>query len=204
MSKKYQKGSTPYRVLKLQSGEELITKIGGKKADKIILDNPMIIKSSTQSDMFGRTKEIFFLRKWICGTSSNIIKIPESFIISWNSPSKEVSYMYSMEEEHEKMEKNKEVNPIKNMPSHLQALLDELEKTKDKSDFVFMNMALPPELAKELFEDGLLDMNDDDQILDFDEEDINDHLYTGEDTSDPNYGNRWTDWNPDPLGDEYN
>ena len=96
MNKRCRKESTPYRVLKLQSGEEVITKIGGRKSDKIILNNPMIIKSSTQSDMFGRTKEIIFLRKWICGTSNTVTKIPESFIISWNTPSKELTYMYSM------------------------------------------------------------------------------------------------------------
>ena len=68
-----------------------------------------------------------------------------------------------------------------------------------------MNMALPPDLAKELFEDGLFDIDDiDDEEDEFLDKEVNDHLYTGDDMKDPDYGNRWTDWNPNPRDDEYN
>ena len=69
-----------------------------------------------------------------------------------------------------------------------------------------MNMALPPELAREFFEEGLFEMDffdEDENEEDFLKE-INDQLYTGEEKNDPDYGNRWTDWNPNPLDDEYN
>jgi hypothetical protein len=211
MNHKYNKENrnSSYRILKLQSGEEIIAKISGRKTNKIILDKPMLIKSSTQSDMFGRTKEIIFLRKWICGTTSETTNVPENFILSWHTPSKEVMYMYNMEAEMDKMKdsdpwKPKNINPQKN--DYLQSLLDDLQKDKDSGDFVFMNMALPPDLAKELFEDGgLFDIEDDDDDDDdfMDEEEVNEHLYTGDDIKDPDYGNRWTDWNPDPSNDEY-
>jgi len=209
MNHKYNKENrkSSYRILKLQSGEEIIAKINGRKTNKIILDKPMVIKSSTQSDMFGRTKEIIFLRKWLCGTTTETANIPENFIMSWHTPSKEVMYMYDMESEMDKMKgPPKNMNPYKN--DYLQSLLDDLQKNKDNpNDFIFMNMALPPDLAKELFEESIFgddDEEDDDDLLDDLEEGINDHLYTGDDMKDPDYGNRWTDWNPDPNDDEYN
>ena len=74
------------------------------------------------------------------------------------------------------------------------------------SNSIFMSMMLPPDFIKNLIDEGYLDMDDIDfpenDISDFYEE-INDHQYTGEDVNDPDYGNRWTDWNPDPLSDEY-
>ena len=74
---------------------------------------------------------------------------------------------------------------------------------------IFMSMMLPPDFIKNLIEEGYLDLDElddfdypEDDIGDFYEE-INDHKYTGEEKTDPDYGNRWTDWNPDPLSDEY-
>ena len=63
--------SSSYRVLKLQSGEEIIAKIKGKEGEKVILENPMIFTTQLRSTPFGQTQEITFLKDWL----ANIKKI---------------------------------------------------------------------------------------------------------------------------------
>ena len=89
--------NSSYRILKLQSGEEIIAKIKGKERGRIILDNPMIFKTTTKNDMFGQTNEITFLKDWLANTSSTTIDIPENFIVSWLKPSSNVTRLYDIE-----------------------------------------------------------------------------------------------------------
>ena len=181
--------NSSYRVLKLQSGEELIAKIKGRHKTKIILDTPMIFQTTSRSDMFGQTKEITFLKDWLSNTSEDTIAIPENFIISWLKPSYNVTKLYDIERKLKTEDK----------------LRDKLKDNGEDKPF-FMHMMIPPDMVKDLFEQGLLDDIMDDELedrIDAFHEEVNDHKYTGDDTNDPNYGNRWTDWNPDPNNDEY-
>ena len=88
-------------------------------------------------------------------------------------------------------------------------------KDTDKNDqYVFMHMMLPPDALKDMMDSGLFDLDDlEDDLLDqLENGDIedsifgetNDDLYTGEDVSSPEYGNRWTDWDPNPFNNDYN
>ena len=52
--------------------------------------------------------------------------------------------------------------------------------------------------------DDIFDDDDDDDDDPAAHKEINEHKYTGDQNKeDPNYGNRWTDWNPNPNDDEY-
>ena len=71
-----------------------------------------------------------------------------------------------------------------------------------------MSMMLPPEALMTLVEAGIIDEED---VLDLIES-LNGNFnnkkskYTGDDEKrqkEEDFGNRWTDWNPDPLSDEY-
>ncbi len=86
--------SSSYRVLKLQSGEEIIAKIKGKEGEKIILENPMIFTTQLRSTPFGQTQEITFLKDWLSNIKKDTVKIPENFIVTWNSPTSDVSKLY--------------------------------------------------------------------------------------------------------------
>jgi len=214
--------NSSYRVLKLKSGEEIIAKIKGKKEGKIVLEKPMVFKTTTRNDMFGHSKEITFLKNWLSNTASDVTAIPENFIISWLVPSQDVTRLYDIERNNKKPRRpraNKEI-PNSHNPFHskevLNRILEELKKMDNdesmnnpafnpfdmEDKFVFMHMMLPPEIVKEMFEEGLLDFNMEEEE-DFSEE-INEDQYTGEQTNDPDYGNRWTDWNPNPFTEEYN
>jgi len=90
----------------------------------------------------------------------------------------------------------------------LKDIYNDLNKKKSDDDCIFMhmNMMLPPDLLRELFEEGSFNL-DDIEFTEEDEEYFNNSIhyneYTGEDINSPNYGNRWTDWHPDPNNDEY-
>jgi hypothetical protein len=211
--------NSSYRVLKLKSGEEIIAKIKGKKEGKVVLEKPMVFKTTTRNDMFGHSKEITFLKNWLSNTASDVTAIPENFIISWLVPSQDVTRLYDMERNNKKPRTTKEM-PETNDPLYnkevLNKILEELKNMDDNESmnnppfnpfdmgdkFVFMHMMLPPDIVKEMFEEGLLDF---DMVNEEDfSEEINEDKYTGEQTNDPDYGNRWTDWNPDPFTEEYN
>ena len=226
--------SSSYRVLKLQSGEEIIAKIKGKKGEKIILENPMVFTTQLRSNPFGQTQEITFLKDWLINTEKDTVKIPENFIVTWNSPSTDVAKLYDAERKNKSFRDYKKSSTNPNENNALDKILEDLKKLEDQIDeaennvrpsfpvdspapfppehpknSIFMSMMLPPDFIKNLIEEGYLDLDDlndldypEDDIGDFYEE-INDHKYTGEEKTDPDYGNRWTDWNPDPLSDEY-
>ncbi len=216
-----------YRVLKLQSGEEIIAKVKGKEKGRIILDCPMIFKTTTKSDMFGQTNEVTFLKDWLSNTTSNSIGIPENFIISWLKPTMNVTRLYDIERNIKQSdhENKKEImKPYPKPPSQknsssninfdeLLKNIDELKKDTDENPPLddktfFMHMMIPPDMVKDLFENGLLEdivesHIDDIDDIDFFNEEINEDEYTGDEKDHPNFGNRWTDWNPDPLDGEY-
>jgi hypothetical protein len=215
-----------YRILKLSSGEEIITKIVGKDKGKIIIENPMIFKTTFRPDMFGQSKEITFLGDWLSNTTSKVTKISEEFIMNWLTPTKEVAHLYDLEQTKRNKDipkpksssKNPWAQPLDKPNGDLFSMLDELMKdTKDtdKNDqYVFMHMMLPPDALKDMMDSGLFDLDDlEDDLLDqLENGDIedsifgetNDDLYTGEDVSSPEYGNRWTDWDPNPFNNDYN
>tara|TARA_R110001583_G_scaffold187840_1_gene349390 strand:+ start:912 stop:1556 length:645 start_codon:yes stop_codon:yes gene_type:complete len=212
--------NSSYRVLKLQSGEEIIAKIKGKEKGKIILDTPMIFQTTSRSDMFGQEKEITYLKDWLSNTSENTISIPENFIVSWLRPTSNVTRLYDIErniKQDEFVKKTKPKKPNSTGPLDMDSLLEALDSLKNdldndgntppnKNNSFFMHMMIPPDMVKELLEQGMLEDlidDDDDDIDDFYEE-VNDHKYTGDQNKDdPNYGNRWTDWNPDPNDHDY-
>lgn len=225
--------NSSYRVLKLQSGEEIIAKIKGRDKGKIILDNPMLFTTTTRSDPFGKAKEITYLKDWLANAVEDTIRIPETFIVSWLKPSPNVTKLYDIERNIKQEDeifggkfppvvgpgKKPKSPPTFDMDSLLDAI-DSLGKNMDsdpdnpktnnpKDNSFFMHMMIPPEMVRELFEQGLMDLDDvfddddDDEISEFYEE-VNEHKYTGDQNKDdPNYGNRWTDWNPNPNDDEY-
>jgi hypothetical protein len=220
-----------YRILKLISGEEIITRIIGKDNGKIVVENPMVFKTTYRSDAFGQSKEITFLGDWLSNTNSKITKISEGYIMNWLTPTKEVAHLYDLEQNRKLNNISKPKNPKQgdkwpnvwgpsgppNVNNDLLDMIDEFVKeTKENTDknekYVFMHMMLPPDAIKEMMDSGLFDMDDleedlfnhfDDGIEEGSYGEVNDDLYTGDDHSHPNFGNRWTDWDPNPFDDDY-
>ena len=68
---------TSYRILKLRSGEDIITKILGQKKGKYIIERPMIFKSTIVFDEFGQKRDITILKDWLQFTNEISAEIPK-------------------------------------------------------------------------------------------------------------------------------
>jgi len=93
-----------YRILKLKSGEELITKIVGQKKGKYILERPMVFKSSLIMDNRGRQREITVLKNWLQFTEDIVTEIPKDFVATFLVPDPTSSELYDLEKEREDAE----------------------------------------------------------------------------------------------------
>lgn len=195
--------SPKYRILKLQSGEEIITRITKREKGKVSMELPMAFHSVLMSDPYtGMQKEITILKDWVSYTSDKYVKIPESLVIAYSDPMKEAVSLY--EKEKEKKEKSKGKREIKNLDSFKKdmqrdaqaGIQDIMNKMMDQIPFDEINPDDIDKAMNDIFggpEGAELEFEIEFQVG----EEISSDS-TEEDTNHPDYGNRWTDWSQDP------
>ena len=207
--------NSDYRLLKLKSGEEIVTKIIGQKKDSITVQRPYEFHNMMIADPIGRKKEVTVLKDWLRHSSQIKTIIPKDFIVSFLEPDSDVIQLYedskkSVRNLMSELMKDKfdndysednmdDIDQISGMPNK--------DKGKDK-EFVVMNMIFPPSIIQKFIENGFLDP---DEIMDLvDDEDFGMRTFTDKDTSDEtdreDFGSQWTDytWNPNDLLDSDN
>jgi len=92
---------TPYRILKLRSGEQL-TRIRGEEKGKLILERPMIFMTRTMMDPYlGRQRELTILKNWLSHTNEIHTKIPKDHIATFLIPNSDIIELYTLEMEKE-------------------------------------------------------------------------------------------------------
>lgn len=114
--------NTNYRILKLKSGEELITKIVGQKQNKMILERPMVFKSLMYQDEYGRKKELTVLKNWLTHSTQNVTEIPKDHIAIFLEPESMVVKLYDLEKEKEDTTgeiQKKITGDVDNQPPHI-------------------------------------------------------------------------------------
>lgn len=196
------KMNNSYRILKLASGDELITRITKRENGKVSMESPMIFRTIILSDPYtGMQKEITILKDWVLYTSDKYVKIPEDQIISYNTPLEEAILLY------EKEKSNKD-NPkkVNNMDSYKKDMNNYMKKFIDGIIENAENMMNPGDGNKNLA-DIFNSINGLEPGGDFDLEWEVEYMFPQEEISDettenefnhPDYGNRWTDWSSDP------
>ena len=198
-----------YRILKLRSGEQIITEIKSS-GKKFRVKRPMAMRSGVAMDPLGGQKEFVILRDWLQHTQEIETSIPEDFIVTILRPSKEMSEMYDEEKE------RADVNPImsNNMDIFNGTSFEELKKTiqdeldniqeleegdsstmKGKEEFIVMSLSLNFESLKKLFDVGVINEDDFSEIArSFGE--TNHEEISGEKKYTKGDGTEWTDWSP--------
>tara|TARA_Y100000310_G_scaffold254628_1_gene261730 strand:- start:119 stop:826 length:708 start_codon:yes stop_codon:yes gene_type:complete len=178
--------NSPYRILKLRSGEEIITRIVGKQRGKFILERPMIFKTSYMIDPLGRQKEVTILRNWLQYTDQIKMSIPEDHVASFIKPDESSEHLYDLEKEREDIDPTENTIKFQNdsddknesffsdmtnsimqalgFPSESESEKEEEDTDKDlppelqdMNDFIMMNMIVPPSVFQNLIDNGLLD-----------------------------------------------
>lgn len=196
--------SNSYRIIKLKSGDDVITKIKGRENGKLIVETPMIFKSTIITDFTGIPKEVTVLQKWAKYANNKEVKIPEDFILTYLTPMDEAVQLYNLEKNKERKESSlkKQFPPMNN--EIIKKLLDDLVDFKSNTgpnDTVFKFIGSEKDM-EELFDKFDIDIDFInspffDEEMDYPFEEINEDEYTGDDVNHPDYGNRWTDWDSD-------
>lgn len=83
------------RLLKLRSGEEILTQIVGKKRGKIVVSRPLKINSSIVADPFsGVKRNMIFMNDWLGSSNEIQADIPTDFIVLNLTPDPDMIKLY--------------------------------------------------------------------------------------------------------------
>ena len=217
------KKKTPYRMMKLRSGDEVIARIVGQTKKKLILERPMQVKVGSVLES-GMRKDVVLLRNWVQFSEGERAEIPLDWVAMFMKPDDDIVYMYDNEKRKED-EFRKHLDEVENDEEAAKGVLEnflkmitaskeqkekeELEEKANKFDpknliepgSVMMNIAIPPEIFMEIISNGMLDNFDLGAMMGGEvEEDEDEDEYVDEGLSDkhtPNGdGTNWTDWSP--------
>ena len=90
-----------YKILKLRSGEEIITSIVGQRKQKFIVERPFTLQNTHYLDMTGVPRDIVRLRSWLKYSNQNTVHIPKDHIATFLDPDENISRLYDVEKERE-------------------------------------------------------------------------------------------------------
>lgn len=189
-----------YRILKLKSGEEIITRIMKREQGKVSMEIPMSFRVILMADPYtGNQREVTVLRDWITYTSDKFIKIPEDIVISYSAPRKEAIDLYE-KEKIRKDENEKNPKQIKNLDSVKKDMENEFNKFLDNMlDNAKKYNPTDEQTLADIFNSigGIGDEFEIEWEIEIPAEEISDET-TETEINHPDYGNRWTDWSSDP------
>lgn len=192
---------TPFKVLKLRSGDDIVARIikDDHAKKKLRLERPMVLKTMHYVEPTrGDKRETIVLYDWLKVTTSNHIDIPKDHILAIFDANPDIAQAYDMQ-------KRLEDNP---------SLIQKLNQPQAKNQFPF-NIDRIMKIVEEKM--NMMQEEEDEDIeeeLEFgpgiDFEDIKDMLNDArrkggkrqieivddEDKSHPDYGTRYTDWSP--------
>ena len=155
-----------YRILKLRSGEQLITAIKGQSGSKYVLERPMIFKTMSVYDAFGQQKEVTVLKDWLSFTNEIQTKIPKDHVASFLTPAEEAIDLYEIEKEKQDIfptptKINKyNMNPNKNSDSKLEEELKMIDLFNKLNQNLKNGSQEPVNLNDEDLEDGFDPLQD--------------------------------------------
>jgi len=215
------------KILKLKSGEEVISVLSESKG-KYTLDNPMLFRSTTLMDHMGRPYDMTTLKDWLYNSDQKSISIPRSHVASLVEPSEKCRTMYLQQltnlsavasevvTEEDRAEAEKEMEEMFNElfekfgpggevpdPKTAPFADEETEIGMEKMDgkqMIYMSMVFPPEMIMNLITSGILDPRDIQKMI---KEVKKKNKFTGDEKERKDFGNKFSDWNPDPNSDDY-
>lgn len=100
----------------------------------------------------------------------------------------------------------KMIEDMLNIPEE-ESNLKELAKHEKGDKMVFMNLVFSPDVIVELLRSGVLNRKEFGEMINHltnnNGEGMNPSKFTGNKKNKKNFGNDWTDWNPDPSSEDY-
>ena len=182
-----------YRILKLRSGESLITKIAGKKNGRLIVENPMLMNITSLADPFsGVRREVLTLQNWLEYSSQNKIEIPEDWIALFLTPDSQAIRLYETEMKQSQIS-------VEELMKKQKEQMDKMKEEWNMDDLsqIMMSFQIDENMFKRLVEEGILEGDE----MEFEEIDgSHDDLQINEpprNGDEEDFGNHWRDWSGD-------
>ena len=160
---------TPYRILKLRSGDDIITRIKGKSGGKLLIERPMQMKVTTQITPAGMRRDVLILRDWLDHTNESDTKIPEDWVATFLTPDTPTVDLYLKQKEADdlnppydnvaELPEPPQATPPKNILEEdmiRDALTRKMMEQQRFQDFIQMNMAIPPQVFMQMINQGIL------------------------------------------------
>ena len=186
---------TPFKVLKLRSGDDVVARLIKNTKEFIRLERPMVIKVMHYVEpMQGSKKETIVLYDWMKMTTSNHIDMPRDHVLGIFDANPDIVDAYDMQK---RIEDNpsliNKINPQRNPGPGFH--IDKIMKIVEER----MNAMQEDDIEEEIEFEAGIDFEDIKEML-------NDARKKGgkkqieivdeEDTTHPDYGTRYTDWSP--------
>lgn len=167
------------KLLRLVSGEFIISKIVGSTKNEFFLDRPMTITGFTSMGSVGEfgmiQKQYMCLNNWMEYSIENTVKIRRDFVIAISKPEQKIIEAYDIQKEHEDIDASDKYKKLQITESLLEDYDDLAEKLSEDQ----LNR-----LVQGILED-LENFGSVEDIIEYDEDD-----------SRPDYGMKWQDWSP--------
>tara|TARA_Y100000310_G_C20435481_1_gene693525 strand:+ start:37 stop:711 length:675 start_codon:yes stop_codon:yes gene_type:complete len=211
----------PYKILRLRSGQDVITRIKGKRGKNLVVERPMQMQVKSLFD--GKhQRELLMFRNWLQFSKEDNATIPCDWIAMFLTPEIEIVELYDIEKKKEdilksKLKKIEETeDPIARLKLMKEILTmregegnkkrffenEENEENEKNVNFknlvepnsIIINLAIPPAIFFQIISEGLLENFDFESIMGGE---TIEEWDPPKDTENPDWGNRMNDWSPD-------
>ena len=189
--------STNIKVFKLVSGDEIIGSLIESQDDSIIkINQPMIFRTSTMMDNKGYPYDVTILKDWMIRSDVKIAEIPKVQVSTVFSPNEKTMNLYSLE-----------LKRLSETPS------EEIVKAVDVMD----NFIGADSTINDIMDNFINAM---DEFADYQpsknnskkkkkkkpakqQEELNLESFIPDEKKRKDFGNKFSDWNPDPESHDY-
>ena len=236
------------KILKLRSGEEIISQIIEETESTVKIFQPMYFNILSTFNDEGMPCDVTTLHDWLINVEDKNVSLPMNHIAFMSEPNKDTKKLYEMEsvkefskdiyqtsvEETENTsssklklnEKDADVfgmfleqlinQSMNNLPPASESRNPPRKKRKSKKDYlppdmedeseldrhmIMMQLYIPAESIMNMVTSGLLDPK---VLLDMIKEVKKRNRFSGDEKHRGDFGNKFSDWNPDPNSDDYN
>ena len=196
-----------YRILKLKSGEEIITRILSQQKGKLVLERPMVFKTIVMVDGRGRQKEITVLKDWLQFTDQIVTDIPKDYIATFLTPDESSMELYNLQKEKD------DTDPVESMIGEVsddstfgdnpfsEDFLKSLGISDEDGGDEDWSTTDPDFIIESIIRD-MIDSGDMEKFIkhlrDSRNNGIVSDIYTGDQTDREDFGMWWTDWSNNP------
>ena len=180
---------TNYRIMKLRSGETVISQITSSTKETLTFHRPMELHFPQFIDpMGGVQKGVPHFKNWLAGTNTNDITIPKNHVAAFLDPSREIIFLYEDEKKKEDVprlpfdtnpqkEEQTSDDAISKMLGSLFGFEDERKKTEPNNDSVdpntvSVNIKIPPGLFMHILASGIMQGEEEIPLDDIDLDDF--------------------------------